>query len=139
MHYYIVTITFKGEMFWFLAVALGDAVTCSVMFLISDRVYTIKLVGYLCFASVIFTILGWILYEHGYPGTINNNLGLAVMVAQLLAMTWRLLYNDGILHRIIAYIDGNRLLRFVSGNSDKRHKEVQSSRPKKEIGRCQEK
>ena len=111
-------------MIWFIAVALGECVTGLVILKIHDKVYTVVSVGYLCFLSVLFTFLGWVLYEYGYPGTINNNLGLAIMIAQVLAMTLRLLLDAGLHNHCLNY----RVFRALNSYVNKCYNKIQSKK-----------
>lgn len=134
VNYYFITITFSGWG-WFLAVALGECLTGLVILKIYNKVYTVVSVGYLCFLSIPFTFLGWVLYEYGYPGIINNNLGLAIMVAQVLSMTLRLLLDAGLYRYCLNY----RVFRAVNYYFKKCYNKIQSRKTKEKAGKCQAK
>lgn len=131
--YYFITITFKDERIWFLAVALSECLTGLVILKIHYKVYTVASVAYLCFLSVPFTFLGWVLYEYGYPGIINNNLGLVIMVAQVLAMTMRLLLDAGLYKYCLNY----RLFRAINYYLKECYNELQDKKIARKAKKCQ--
>ena len=133
MGYYTVNNSVEGS-FWFVGMATIEALTCRVIFFARDKVYTLTVVGYLCLANTVFIFIGWALYWHGYPGTVNNFLGLLVMVAQVLAMLWRVSLDAGLdkcyTHR--------RIFRNINIRLRKRDKKMQKQASIKKAKTCQE-
>lgn len=123
----------EGTVFWFVAVSFLDFLTCRVILILHNKMYTVRWVGYFSFLAIPFTFLGWVLYEYGYPGIVNDYLGLFIMVAQLLAMAWRLLLDAGLGRCYTHY----RVLRSINSAIHQRHHQVQNKTYHKKAFKCQ--
>lgn len=135
MAYATVYYFIKDTIAWFLIVVVMNFLTGLVMLRMHHKVYTVVSVAYLCFLAVPFTFLGWVLYEYGYPGTINNNLGLVIMVSQVLAMTVRLLLDAGLLN----YCLNCRVFRALNSYVNKCYNKIQGNKTQRKARKCQAK
>lgn len=134
VQYYVVHSNFSGAIFYVL-VGTGEFLAGSAILLLYVRMGTVRAVGYLFYAAMLFNFVGWALYENYFPPTIYNNLGVFVMVSQALAMIWRLLLDAG----IPRYIYHSWLLRRISVAINKRGKTHKKEVTRKEVKKCQAK
>lgn len=133
--YAIVYNFIEGTAAWFLTVATMHFLTGLVMLRLHHKVYTVVWVAYLCFLAILFTVLGWILYEYGYPGTINDNLGLVITIAQILAMTLRLILDAGLYKYCLNY----RVFRALNSYVNKCYNKIQGKKTQRKAKKCQAK
>ena len=132
-YYYLVVVSFSDQFIFYVLVATGEFLAGSAILMLYGRMNTVNGVGYLYYIAILVNFVGWVMYDNDYLATTYNTLGLLVMIAQILAMIWRLLVDAG----LYKSITNHRLFRVFNIVCNKSRNKLQNKPNKTKGSKCQ--